>query len=275
MQPPQVTSQTQVTYVDTDFARIHLACAGNGAPVLLLHQTPRSWDEYRDVLPLLGRSHRAIAMDTPGFGDSGNLHTHQPSIEIWARTALAVLDALNIGTAAIIGHHTGAAIALEIAAHSPERVNALVLSACPFVDLARRQNAGHKKTVDDVDVQVDGSHVYEFWKRRQPLYPEGDTDLLTRYVRDALRAGPMAAEGHRVVNRYVMEERIGLVRCPTLVIAPCRDPHAYPAAGRVAAAIAGSVLREVSEAMVPFPDQMPETFAQIVGDFIGLQNKPK
>lgn len=275
MQLAQVTPQTQVTFIDTDFARIHLACAGSGTSVLLLHQTPRSWDEYRDVLPMLGRTHRVIAMDTPGFGNSENLRSHQPSIEIWARTALAVLDALDIRTAAVAGHHTGAAIALEIAALSPERVTALILSACPFVDEARRQNAGHKRTVDDVDVRVDGSHVHEFWKRRQPLYPEGDTDLLGRYVRDALRAGPMAAEGHRVVNRYVMEERIGLVRSPTLVIAPCRDPHAYPAAGRVAAAIAGSTLREVPEAMVPFPDQMPETFAQIVGDFIGRQNKTK
>jgi pimeloyl-ACP methyl ester carboxylesterase len=43
---------------------------GTGEPVLLLHQTPRSWDEYRDVLPLLGANHRAIAMDTLGFGAS-------------------------------------------------------------------------------------------------------------------------------------------------------------------------------------------------------------
>lgn len=275
MQLVQAMAQTQVSFIDTDFARIHLACAGNATPVLLLHQTPRSWDEYRDVLPMLGRTHRVIAMDTPGFGNSENLRSHEPSIEIWARTALAVLDALDIRTAAVAGHHTGAAIALEIAALSPERVTALILSACPFVDEARRQSAGHKRTVDDVDVRADGSHVHEFWKRRQPLYPEGDTDLLARYVRDALRAGPMAAEGHKVVNRYVMEERIGLVRSPTLVIAPCRDPHAYPAASRVAAAIAGSTLREVPEAMVPFPDQMPETFAQIVDDFIGRQNKPK
>jgi pimeloyl-ACP methyl ester carboxylesterase len=41
--------------------------------VLLLHQTPRSWDEFRDVLPLLGRSRRAIAIDLVGFGDSSRL----------------------------------------------------------------------------------------------------------------------------------------------------------------------------------------------------------
>ena len=41
--------------------------------MLLLHQTPRSWDEYRDVIPILARRRRVIAMDTIGFGDSTRL----------------------------------------------------------------------------------------------------------------------------------------------------------------------------------------------------------
>ena len=85
---------------------------------------------------------------------------------------------------------------------------------------------------------------------------------------DALRAGPMAVEGHRVVNRYRMEDRLGQIRCPTLVIDPTDDPHAHPAAPRVAGAIAGSVLREMSGGMVPLPDQMPEAFAGLVRDFV-------
>jgi pimeloyl-ACP methyl ester carboxylesterase len=64
--PPRVTRH----FVDVPQGTIHCAAAGEGDPVLLLHQTPRSWDEYRDVLPLLGRTRRAIAMDTIGFGDS-------------------------------------------------------------------------------------------------------------------------------------------------------------------------------------------------------------
>jgi len=260
--------RAQTSFVETTSGRIHVACAGEGYPVLLLHQTPRSWDEYRDVLPILGHSFRAIAMDTPGFGASDGLPDGQVSIEAWARTALAVLDALGIAEAAVVGHHTGAAIAVEVAAAAPQRVSALVLSACPYVDAARREKHGKAQVVDDVEVSVDGGHLAELWQRRQPLYPVGDTELLTRFMIDALRAGPLAAEGHRAVNRYVMEERIGLLRCPTLVLAPRADPHAYPAAARVAQAIAGSVLREVEGAMVPFPDQMPETFAALVRDFI-------
>lgn len=85
---------------------------------------------------------------------------------------------------------------------------------------------------------------------------------------DALRAGPRAAEGHRVVGRYVMEPRLALIRCPTLVIAPTGDPHAYPHAARVAHDIAGSTLVEIENGMVPLPDHMPEQFAAAVEGFL-------
>jgi pimeloyl-ACP methyl ester carboxylesterase len=260
-------SSVERVFVATRLGRIHAAIAGNGIPVLLLHQTPRSWDEYRDVLPLLGRDFRAIAMDTLDFGDS-DASPGDPSIELWAQGALALLDALGETRAAIVGHHTGAVIAVEMAAVAADRVSALVLSACPFVDAARRAKHEGVRVIDEVDTRVDGSHLAELWMRRQPFYPPGDTDLLQRFIVDALRAGEMAAEGHRVVNRYRMEDRLGHIRCPTLVIAPTGDPHVHPVAPRVSGAIAGSILRELAGGMVPLPDQMPEAFASLVRDFV-------
>jgi pimeloyl-ACP methyl ester carboxylesterase len=262
-------SEIERRFITTHLGRIHIAMAGAGFPVLLLHQTPRSWDEYRDVLPLLGRDFRAIAMDTLGFGDSDR-PAYPPSIELWAQGALALLDALELPRAAIVGHHTGAAIAVEIAARAPARVNALVLSACPFVDAARRIKHESMRVIDDVETRRDGAHLTELWARRQPFYPAGNADLLRRFMIDALRAGEMAAEGHRVVNRYRMEDRLGQIQCPTLVIAPTDDPHAHPAAPKVAGAIGGSVLRELSGGMVPLPDQMPEVFAGLVRDFVAV-----
>jgi hypothetical protein len=97
---------TQRAFVRTACGQIHVASAGEGFPVLLLHQTPRSWDEYRDVLPILGRRFHAIAMDTLGFGDSDALPEGEDSIERWAEAALSLLDALQIEQAAVVGHHT-------------------------------------------------------------------------------------------------------------------------------------------------------------------------
>ncbi len=265
--------QVERSFVATKSGRIHVAAAGTGAPVLLLHQTPRSWDEFREVLPILGRHYRAIAMDTVGYGDSDPLPQGEASIENWAKAAHALLAALDITRAAVVGHHTGAAIAVEIAAAYPQTVAALVLSASPYVDAARRVAAqkGHKAVVDEATPRMDGGHLAELWSMRQPFYPADRIDLLERFMMDALKAGPRAAEGHRVVDRYEMERRLPSVRCPTLVIAPTADPHAYPHAGKVAGSIVGSTLVEIANGMVPLPDQLPEEFSAVVHRFLAAQ----
>jgi len=255
-------------FVDVPAGTIHCAIAGSGPPVLLLHQTPRSWDEYRDVLPLLGHHFQAIAMDTIGFGDSSRLPPGSDSIEHWAEVALSLADALGIARLSVVGHHTGAAIAIEMAAAHPDRIAAAVLSAPPLVDAAFRARHAGPPRVDNVTRRPDGSHLGELWRTRQPWYPAGDIDLLERFVVDALKAGPRAAEGHAVVARYVMETRLPLIRCPVLVIAPSADPHAYPAARPLAACIAGSRYVEVAGGRVPLPDQMPERFAELVTGFL-------
>lgn len=262
-------------FIDTASGRVHIAEAGFGPPLLLLHQTPRSWEEFREVLPIAGRSHRAIAMDTRGFGDSDPLPAADATVEAWARAALQLADALRLEQFAVCGHHSGAVIALEMAASAPERLSRLVLSSMSLVDADRRaRHAGHR-VVDEVKPSPDGAHLAELWQRRAPLYPETDrVALLHRLVRDALKAGPMAAEGHRIVNRYHMEERIGLVRCPTLILAPAEDPTTFAAAPRVQAAIPGSRLEIVAGAMVPFPEQMPATFARAVCGFLKLDRRP-
>ncbi len=256
-------------YLDVPAGTIHCACAGDaGPPVLLLHQTPRSWDEYRDVLPVLGRRCRAIAMDTLGFGDSSKPPPGNDSIEHWAAVAVSVLDALGIARAVVAGHHTGAVIATEMAAAYPERVAAAVLSASALVDAAFRAAHGGPPVVDNVQRRADGGHLVDLWRIRQPWYPPGDIDLLERFVADAIKAGWRAAEGHAVVHRYRMETRLPLIRCPVLIVAPTADPHAYPHARPLADRIAGSRVVEVEGGMVPFPDQMPEAFARVVLDFL-------
>jgi pimeloyl-ACP methyl ester carboxylesterase len=264
--------QVERSFIVTPSGRIHIASTGSGAPVLLLHQTPRSWDEFRDVLPLLGRHYRVIAMDTVGYGDSDPLPDGKASIENWATAAHQLLVALGVGRAVVVGHHTGAAIAVEIAAAYPKHVAALVLSASPYVDEARRKEAretGHG--IDHAVPRADGGHLADRWSKRQPFYPPDRIDLMERFIVDALKAGSRAVEGHRVVDRYEMETRLPLVRCPTLVIAPTADPHAHPHAPKVAAAIAGSALVEIEDGMVPLPDQKPAEFTEVIHRFLAAQ----
>src|ERR1700754_1460597 len=102
------------SYIDTALGQLHIAECGTGAPVLLLHQTPRSWTEYRHVLPLLGEHCRAIAMDTVGFGAS--VKPAGPfSIDLFADGVDQLTDALGLDSYDLVGHHTGGVISVEVA----------------------------------------------------------------------------------------------------------------------------------------------------------------
>jgi pimeloyl-ACP methyl ester carboxylesterase len=233
-------------YADSPRGQLHYAEAGAGPVVLLLHQCPRSHDEFRELLPLLATDHRAIAMDMPGYGQSHGLPAPQ-TIEDYARGALDLLDALAIDRAAVLGHHTGGAVALEVAASAPERVTGVVLSSAPWADEAFRTARRDGPGVDDAERDDDGIHLTTWWGQRAPHYPEPVAPLLDRLVRDALAPGVDPREGHLACRRYAMERRAPLVRAPALVLTGDADPFALPALDPLADALTGaaSVTRAV------------------------------
>jgi pimeloyl-ACP methyl ester carboxylesterase len=257
-------------FANTPEGQIHYATAGHGKPVLLLHQTPRSWDEYREVLPLIGKKYWAIAMDTVGFGDS-----YKPqgkgSIEEYARGVIRLLDAMAISRASIVGHHTGGVIAVEVAASYPERVDKLVLSSTPYVDDEDRERRKTRPPIDEVECKQDGSHLTELWQRRLAFYPKNRPELLARFVIDALKVGEGVEEGHRAVSKYIMEEKLPLIKAPTLVLAGTDDPFSFPRMKPLSDNIKGSKTVVIKGGMVPMVDQMPEEFASVVMEFLGKE----
>ncbi len=256
-------------FADLSVGQVHYATAGppSAPPVLLLHQSPRSWLEYREVLPLLGRRCRAIAMDTAGFGDSAPVEP-PASIEKWAAVAAELLASLEVGPACVVGHHTGGVIAVELAAASPAAVRALVLSSTPYTDESFRRARAQRPPIDQVEPSTDGSHLAALWQKRASFYPAERPDLLQAFVLDALRAAGDVEEGHRAVASYRMEARIAAVVQPTLVVKAARDPFAAPHAAELLAHVRHARLATLDEGMVPLPDQLPAQFAALVLDFI-------
>jgi len=256
-------------FADLSVGQVHFASCGDvAAPaVLLLHQTPRSWLEYREVLPLLGARFRVIAMDTPGFGDSAALHG-PASIEGWAAVALELLDALSIAKAHVVGHHTGGVIALHLAAAQAPRVASLVLSSTPFTGEAFRRARRERPPIDAVEPSGDGSHLAALWQRRQSFYPPDRSELLEAFVRDALKVSGDVEGGHRAVASYRMEDHIGRVTQPTLLIRASDDPFAAPHVPELQALLPHARVVEIVGGMVPLPDQLPAAFAQAVLAFL-------
>jgi pimeloyl-ACP methyl ester carboxylesterase len=250
--------------VELEHGTLAFARAGRGPAVVLLHQTPRSCDEYRDVLPLLAaRGFEAVAFDTPGFGDSAPL-PGEPSIERWAEAIHAGISALSLERVAVVGHHTGGSIAVELAHRHPERVHALVLSSTALTDAEFRAAPLDDVGVDDAD-DADGLR-----RSRADFYPPQRPELLDRYVADALRAGPLARHGHDVVGSYEMDDKLAGLRMSVLLIGADRDPFAYPHLERFARALPHAQSAVIEGGMVPLPDGWPEEFAAAVAEFLSV-----
>jgi pimeloyl-ACP methyl ester carboxylesterase len=238
----------------------------------MLHQTPRSLDEFAEVLPRMGSAMRALAMDMVGFG----LSPQAPSphtVEAMAAGGWALLDALGVDRVALMGHHTGAAVAIEMAASQPARVWALVLSSPPWTGPEFRQAHAAGPGVDDAIPVADGSHLGDLWAKRAAFYPPGRPDILNRFIRDALAPGLDPVEGHRACARYEMERRIGLVTCPVLLIGASLDPFAMPDLPRVRQGLINAAdIREhvIEGGRIPLMEEFPDEVAQAALDFLSI-----
>ena len=67
---------------------------------------------------------------------------------------------------------------------------------------------------------------------------------------------------------YRMEERIGRIRQPVLLLRATDDPFASPHAAELAAHLHDARIVDIEGGMVPLPDQLPDAFAEAVLDFL-------
>jgi pimeloyl-ACP methyl ester carboxylesterase len=98
-------------------------------PVVLLHGLGATSASFLPTIRDLSADHRVIALDLPGFGESGKpLRPLRPAF--FARHVVAMLDELRIRHAHLVGNSMGGRVALEVALRYPYRVSRLAL-LCP------------------------------------------------------------------------------------------------------------------------------------------------
>lgn len=117
-------------FVTVDGVRLHYRATGpgNGPVTLVLHGAASNLEEPHRAMGEAFAGERVIWLDRPGLGWSQRprgLWSPQREADLIA----AFLDRLDIGTATVIGHSWGGAIAMRLAIDHPERVDGLVLLA--------------------------------------------------------------------------------------------------------------------------------------------------
>ena len=182
---------------------MHVAAAGTGTPVLLLHGWPQTWFEWRKVLPLLAGQHRVIMPDLPGLGDSSR------PLEGYDKKTLALdlvemCEQLQLGRFHLVGHDWGGPTAFALARAHTAQVRTLTILDVTLPGIGPDISQGGKRwhhafhmTPDLPEALVQGrereylSWFYEAFSWQRGAIGSADVD---EYVRcysalGALRAG--------------------------------------------------------------------------------------
>ena len=105
---------------------LHWVTAGDdGSPVLLVHGFPETWWVFHRLIPLLSPSHRVIAVDLPGFGDSGTAPGDYSSAAA-AETLHLLIGRLGLGPVHLSGQDISGGTAFRLACGHPGDVRSLV-----------------------------------------------------------------------------------------------------------------------------------------------------
>ena len=117
---PQVAVRTGVT--------LHYEISGEGEPLLLVMGTSGAIGLWAELLPRLAERYRVIAFDNRGLGGSSR-GEGAISVASMAEDASALLEALEVPRAHVLGWSLGSAVAQELALAHPEQVASIVMYA--------------------------------------------------------------------------------------------------------------------------------------------------
>lgn len=159
-------------YARTRDGQIHYQVMGEGPPLLLLSESPRTHRQFRQLAPLLAPHFQTIAVDTPGYGNSDP--PAQPvRIEGVAATLADFVQQLDIGRVHVFGVHTGNKLAAVLAADWPQLVDRVVLAGYPHSIIP--ENAARNAAIRPIferfhpqyGADAHGSHRVRAWAAAQ------------------------------------------------------------------------------------------------------------
>jgi len=210
-------------YVDTRDGQVHYRFCDGGKepPIVFFHQTASSSISFEKIMGLLEGEYRMFATDTPGFGQSF-FPPEPPTVTYYATVLLEALANIGVRTFHAFGHHTGAAIAVEMAALAPERVLSLMLEGPVYLSEKERQH-WLDTAIDPLVIKMDGSHLMKVWDRVVGLDPDHPPALCHREAIDTLRAGERWHEAYIAVFHQDSYALFSKVRCPMLLLCGDRD----------------------------------------------------
>jgi pimeloyl-ACP methyl ester carboxylesterase len=271
---PQVTDdevRVRRAYFECRFGQLHVRTAfptsggfDEHTTLLCLHPSPRSGRVFEKFLPVIARDRSVYAPDIPGHGES-DAPAHKPGIADYAAAIADFLDAMRFRQIDVLGHQSGALIAAELGILRSEQVRRLVLVSVPVFNAEEREVFNGKGS--QALPTEDGAHLLREWQRQLQARGAGVTlEECTAALAERLQSGAAGAWGTVAAYHYAANERLPLLRQPTLIVRP-RD-ELWDAGQRARHLVRSSRLIDLPEHGSSIFAAAPELIARHAREFL-------
>ncbi len=269
---------------------------GSGPPVVLMHGWPGDRYDFRSLTPLLATCATIVTPDLRGFGESDRHLINAPdaySASAQAKSVLALIDELGLGTPVLAGYDVGSRVAQTIAKEHPDKVKALVISpplpgvGQRILDAASQSEFWYQPFHQSplIEGLLDGrpdavrAYVEYFWQHWSGHRYQPDSDELERLASLYARPGAFVSSisyyraGAGTVAQSVSEQTPTLqqrIQVPTAVIWP-GDDALFPVewSDRIDEFFSDVTVRYAEGAGHFTPLEAPHLFAAAIRDAVG------
>jgi pimeloyl-ACP methyl ester carboxylesterase len=261
--------------LQTEDLELYYEVTGQGDPMLLIHGLGSSTRDWELQVPVFAQRYRVMTFDARGHGQSGR-PPGPYSVPQFARDTQALMRALDVAPAHVVGISMGGMIAFQLALDAPELVRSLVIvNAGPELvirTLGQRLNLWQRHLVA---LLLGMRKMGEILGQR--MFPKPEQEALRhmfveRWAENDPRAWRTAMQA---MVGWSVAHRLDEIRCPVLVVTADQDYTPVSAKEAYVARIPQAELVVIEDSRHATPVEKPERFNEVALAFLAGQARQR
>ncbi|NWF54574.1 MAG: alpha/beta hydrolase [Syntrophaceae bacterium] len=218
---------------------VHFVEAGKGPPLLFLHGLGGSWKDWSANLPAFAATHRVMALDFPGFGDSDKPEVEY-SIEWLTDVVEKFIQEQKIDPVNLVAHSMGGLVALNLASRPNSRVKKLIVADAVGIG-DKSEFLGYAMSKKIMGPETRWENVEAFLKNEfRAMADDFIKQQKPQTAREFFESLKMPLTGKPLVPMtpsvqmtadiidFDIRPKLGSIRQPTLILWGAKDPVVPP-----------------------------------------------